>query len=114
MTDTAARPAAAGPVGTPQPNQAGAPVNRDPSDGGEDGVLRRSAVWTYGDVRHSFIDRHDYHGAFAPGYRKVKAPAKAAQGLSLLEVDHCVGNVALGDMDTFVNYYRDVFGFAQL
>ena len=49
-------------------------------DGGEDGTLRRSAVWTYGDVRHSFIDRRDYHGAFAPGYRKVKKPAPAAQG----------------------------------
>ena len=36
-------------------------------DGGEDGVLRRSAVWTYGEVRHSFIDRRDYHGVFAPG-----------------------------------------------
>ncbi len=83
-------------------------------DGGEDGVLRRSAVWTYGDVRHSFVDRRDYHGVFAPGYRKVKNPARAAQGLSLLEVDHCVGNVALGDMNTFVDYYRDVFGFAQL
>jgi 4-hydroxyphenylpyruvate dioxygenase len=83
-------------------------------DDGEDGVLRRSAVWTYGDVRHSFIDRRDYHGAFAPGYRRVKKPAKAAGGLSLLEVDHCVGNVALGDMNTFVDYYRDVFGFAQL
>ncbi|HKF86404.1 MAG TPA: 4-hydroxyphenylpyruvate dioxygenase [Candidatus Limnocylindrales bacterium] len=83
-------------------------------DGGEDGVLRRSAVWTYGEVRHSFVDRRDYHGVFAPGYRKVKNPARAAQGLSLLEVDHCVGNVGLGEMNTFVDYYRDVFGFAQL
>jgi 4-hydroxyphenylpyruvate dioxygenase len=94
----------------------GARAAQDPVeiDGGEDGVLRRSAVRTYGDVRHSFIDRRDYHGVFAPGYRKVKHPARAAQGLSLLEVDHCVGNVALGDMNTFVDYYRDVFGFAQL
>jgi 4-hydroxyphenylpyruvate dioxygenase len=60
------------------------------------------------------VDRRDYHGVFAPGYRKVKNPARAAEGLSLLEVDHCVGNVALGDMNTFVDYYRDVFGFAQL
>jgi len=36
-------------------------------DGGEDGVLRRSAVGTYGEVRHSFVDRRDYHGVFAPG-----------------------------------------------
>jgi 4-hydroxyphenylpyruvate dioxygenase len=83
-------------------------------DGGQDGVLRRSTVGTYGSVRHSFVDRRDYHGAFAPGYRKVKKPAAAAKGLSLLEIDHCVGNVELGDMNTFVDYYRDVFGFSQL
>jgi 4-hydroxyphenylpyruvate dioxygenase len=83
-------------------------------DGGEDGILRRSAVYTYGEVRHSFIDRADYHGVFAPGFRKVKKPAAAAQGMSLLEIDHCVGNVELGDMNKYVDYYRDVFGFAQL
>ena len=82
--------------------------------GGEDGVLRRSAVHTYGDVLHSFIDRSDYHGVFAPGYRRVKRPAAAAGGLNLLEIDHCVGNVALGEMNRFVDFYRDVFGFAQL
>ena len=83
-------------------------------DAGDDGVYRKSAVRTYGEVIHSFIDRNDYHGVFAPGYRKVKKPAAAAQGLSLLEIDHCVGNVDLGDMNRFVDYYRDVFGFSQL
>ncbi|HEY8437417.1 MAG TPA: 4-hydroxyphenylpyruvate dioxygenase, partial [Candidatus Limnocylindrales bacterium] len=83
-------------------------------DGGEDGILRRSAVYTYGSVRHSFVDRSDYHGVFAPGFRKVKKPAPAAQGMNLLEIDHCVGNVELGDMNRFVDFYRDVFGFAQL
>ena len=83
-------------------------------DGGDDGILRRSAVRTYGDVIHSFVDRSDYHGAFAPGYRRIKRPPAAAAGLSLLEVDHCVGNVALGEMDRYVAYYRDVFGFSQL
>jgi 4-hydroxyphenylpyruvate dioxygenase len=83
-------------------------------DAGEDGTLRRSAVGTYGSVRHSFIERRDYHGAFLPGFRKIKKPARAATGLSLLEIDHCVGNVALGDMNKFVDFYRDVFGFAQL
>ena len=83
-------------------------------DGGEDGVLRRSAVNTYGEVRHSFVDRSDYHGVFAPGYRKIRKPARAAEGLSLIEIDHCVGNVELGDMNRFVDFYRDVFGFSQL
>ncbi len=83
-------------------------------DGGSDGALRRASIRTYGETLHSFVDRSAYHGAFAPGYRKVKSPARAAAGLSLLEVDHCVGNVGLGEMDTFVDFYRDVLGFAQL
>src|SRR6185295_5054559 len=66
------------------------------------------------EVLHSFVDRSGYSGAFAPGYRAVKSPARAAGGLSLLEVDHCVGNVGLGQMDEFVAFYRDVLGFAQL
>jgi 4-hydroxyphenylpyruvate dioxygenase len=83
-------------------------------DAREDGMLRRSAIHTYGEVIHSFIDRKDYHGVFAPGYRRIKEPAKAAQGLSLLEVDHCVGNVELGDMNRFVDFYKQVLGFSQL
>ncbi len=83
-------------------------------DGGQDGVLRKSAIHAYGEVLHSFVDRNAYNGVFAPGYRRVKAPARAAEGLSLAEVDHCVGNVELGEMDRFVDFYRDVLGFAQL
>jgi 4-hydroxyphenylpyruvate dioxygenase len=81
---------------------------------GEKGVLRRSAIHTYGEVLHSFIDRSDYHGTFAPGYHRITKPAAAATGQQLLEVDHCVGNVALGDMNRFVDFYRDVLGFSQL
>jgi 4-hydroxyphenylpyruvate dioxygenase len=81
---------------------------------GQKGVLRRSSIHTYGEVIHSFVDRSDYHGAFAPGYHRVRRPAPAATGQQLLEVDHCVGNVELGDMNRFVDFYRDVLGFSQL
>ncbi|HEY8772024.1 MAG TPA: 4-hydroxyphenylpyruvate dioxygenase [Candidatus Limnocylindria bacterium] len=81
---------------------------------GEKGVLRRSAIHTYGEVLHSFVDRSDYQGTFAPGYHRIAKPAAAATGQQLLEVDHCVGNVALGDMNKFVDFYRDVLGFSQL
>jgi len=81
---------------------------------GEKGVLRRSAIHTYGEVLHSFVDRSDYQGTFAPGYHRIARPAAAATGQQLLEVDHCVGNVALGDMNRFVDFYRDVLGFSQL
>ena len=81
---------------------------------GKKGVLRRSAIHTYGEVLHSFVDRSDYRGTFAPGYHRVTRPAPAATGQTLLEVDHCVGNVALGEMDRFVEFYRSVMGFSQL
>ena len=81
---------------------------------GEKGVLRRSAIHTYGEVLHSFVDRRDYHGTFAPGYRRIARSPAAATGQQLLEVDHCVGNVELGDMNRFVDFYRDVLGFSQL
>src|SRR5512141_1583054 len=54
---------------------------------GEKGVLRRSAIHTYGEVLHSFVDRSDYHGTFAPGYHRIARPAAAATGQQLLEVD---------------------------
>jgi len=74
------------------------------------GSIRRAAVATYGDTIHSFIDRSKYKGSFLPGYR-----ATGEQPLPgpLLYVDHVVGNVALGDMNKYVAYYRDVMGFSQ-
>ena len=49
-----------------------------------------------------------------PATGRSRRRPRAAEGLSLLEVDHCVGNVGLGEMDQFVDFYRDVLGFAQL
>ena len=76
----------------------------------DSGEIRRASVATYGDTVHSFIDRSKYRGLFAPGYKPTGG--KPADG-PLLYVDHIVGNVALGDMNKFVAYYRDVMGFAQ-
>ena len=56
----------------------------------------------------------DYHGVFAPGYRAVKAPPRAADGLSPARGRPLRRNVDLGEMDRFVDFYRDVLGFAQL
>jgi 4-hydroxyphenylpyruvate dioxygenase len=76
----------------------------------EKGEIRRAAVATYGDTIHSFVDRSKYRGDFMPGYRATGERPKPGP---LLYVDHVVGNVALGDMNKFVAYYRDVMGFAQ-
>jgi 4-hydroxyphenylpyruvate dioxygenase len=74
------------------------------------GEIRRASVATYGDTIHSFVDRSKYRGVFLPGYRATGELPKPGP---LLYVDHVVGNVALGDMNKFVAYYRDVMGFAQ-
>jgi len=76
----------------------------------EHGEIRRASVATYGDTIHSFIDRSKYKGPFLPGYRATGEEPKPGP---LLYVDHVVGNVALGDMNKFVAYYRDVMGFSQ-
>ena len=76
----------------------------------EFGSIRRASVATYGDTIHSFIDRSKYKGAFLPGYRATGEQPKPGP---LLYVDHVVGNVALGDMNKFVAFYRDVMGFSQ-
>jgi 4-hydroxyphenylpyruvate dioxygenase len=77
----------------------------------ESGVLRSAAIHTYGEVLHVFVDRDHYQGVFAPTYRSLKLPAEPA---GLAAVDHIVGNVQLGQMNYWVNYYHQVMGFRQL
>jgi 4-hydroxyphenylpyruvate dioxygenase len=62
-------------------------------------------------VLHVFVDRRDYKGPFAPGY---KALDYAAEDAGLASVDHIVGNVQLGKMEHWVNFYHRVMGFRQL
>jgi 4-hydroxyphenylpyruvate dioxygenase len=75
------------------------------------GVLRTAAIRTYGEVLHVFVDRADYRGPFAPGYRPLDVPADSA---GLAAIDHVVGNVQLGKMNEWVRYYHEVMGFRQL
>ena len=77
----------------------------------DNGILRTAAIRTYGEVVHVFVDRADYGGAFAPGYEPFELEAESA---GLAAVDHVVGNVQLGKMDEWVNFYHRVMGFRQL
>jgi 4-hydroxyphenylpyruvate dioxygenase len=77
----------------------------------EFGELRTAAIRTYGEVLHVFVDRSAYGGPFAPTYRPLHLPAEPA---GLAAVDHIVGNVQLGKMNTWVNFYHQVMGFRQL
>ena len=74
----------------------------------EHGTVRRAAVHTYGDTIHSLISYKDYKGPFLPGY--TAAPI-AADDCGILRIDHIVGNVELGKMQYWADYYTRVFGF---
>ena len=76
----------------------------------EFGAVRHSAIKTYGDTIHSFYSFRDYKGPFLPGY---VARDVAGQGVGLLRVDHMVGNVELGKMEFWADWYSKVLGFAR-
>jgi 4-hydroxyphenylpyruvate dioxygenase len=76
-----------------------------------DGEVRTSAIGIYGDTIHTFVERKNYRGAFLPGYRAVPGPDPLARPVGLKYVDHCVGNVELGKMNAWVDFYMNVMGF---
>jgi 4-hydroxyphenylpyruvate dioxygenase len=97
-----------------------AAVERGATSAGEPVVLRDeegevviAAIHTYGDTIHSLVERRNYRGTFLPGFRPVESRFNPAP-VGLLHVDHCVGNVELGRMNTWVKFYEDVMGFRNL
>ncbi len=92
----------------------------------EYGVLRYSAIRAYGDTLIKFVDRSDYKGAFAPGFTARHASDYAngvdereqghgrVTGFGLKHIDHIVGNVELGAMNRWVDFFADSMGFSQL
>ena len=92
----------------------GARSVREPSEAtDEHGTVRTATIAAYGDTLHTFVERAGYDGAFMPGY--VAAPVNSHTGdAGLLAIDHIVGNVELGAMDTWVKFYEDVFGMTEM
>jgi 4-hydroxyphenylpyruvate dioxygenase len=72
------------------------------------GAIRHAAIQTYGDTIHSFISYQDYRGPFLPGYATRDVPGQSA---GILRVDHVVGNVELGRMNEWADWYSRVLGF---
>jgi 4-hydroxyphenylpyruvate dioxygenase len=87
----------------------GAKVSSEPRDiSDENGTIRHAAIHTYGDTIHSLISYKDYNGTFLPNFTEQNLVGKDV-GIQL--VDHIVGNVELGKMNDWCDYYRDVLGF---
>lgn len=79
----------------------------------EFGSVKMASIHTYGETIHTFVERKNYKGLFLPGYKKRDAFIKA-EPVGFKYVDHCVGNVELGDMNKWVKFYEDVMGFKLL
>jgi 4-hydroxyphenylpyruvate dioxygenase len=77
----------------------------------EHGTIRFATIATYGETLHTFVDRSDYEGPFMPGFA---ARDRSAGDVGLLAIDHIVGNVELGAMETWVKFYEDVFGMTEM
>jgi 4-hydroxyphenylpyruvate dioxygenase len=78
----------------------------------EHGTVKLATIATYGETLHTFVQRDGYGGAFMPGYMRRDVPELPDTGL--LAIDHVVGNVELGAMETWVKFYEDVFGMTEM
>ena len=105
-----------------QARKAGATVLEEPHDlTDEHGTVRVAAIATYGETRHTLVQRtvgdRAYAGPYLPGYlaasstfvKREGAPKRLFQAL-----DHIVGNVELGKMDEWVGFYNKVMGFVNM
>jgi len=79
----------------------------------DQGEIVVAAFKIYGDTIHSLVERKNYRGLFMPGFVAVK-PHYNPAGVGLKYVDHCVGNVELGKMNEWVEFYAHVMGFRNL
>ncbi|MCW2643101.1 MAG: 4-hydroxyphenylpyruvate dioxygenase [Dactylosporangium sp.] len=83
----------------------------------DNGTVRIAAIATYGETRHTLVERSRYTGAFLPGFisRPPMVERDAAQPKRFFQaVDHVVGNVELGRMDEWVEFYKRVMGFTNM
>jgi len=79
----------------------------------ENGHVVRSGIHTYGDTVHIFVERSNYNGVFLPGYKEWKSDYNPTDA-GLKFIDHMVGNVGWNEMNTWVDFYARIMGFAQL
>ncbi len=77
------------------------------------GEVIKASIKTYGDTIHTFVERKNYSGVFLPGFEKWESEYNpGTKGLKY--IDHMVGNVELGQMNKWANFYANTMGFANL
>ncbi|MFE1044847.1 4-hydroxyphenylpyruvate dioxygenase [Streptomyces olivaceus] len=80
----------------------------------EHGTVVLAAIATYGETRHTLVERTSYDGPYLPGYAAAKPMVAPPEQRVFQAVDHCVGNVELGRMNEWVGFYNKVMGFTNM
>ncbi|MEY3083970.1 MAG: 4-hydroxyphenylpyruvate dioxygenase [Bacteroidota bacterium] len=78
----------------------------------EFGEVVRAGIYTYGETVHMFVERKNYKGIFLPGFQPWESDYNPTP-VGLKFIDHMVGNVGWGEMNTWVKWYEDVMGFVN-
>jgi len=78
----------------------------------EFGEVVRAGIYTYGETVHMFVERENYNGVFTPGFKAWESDYNP-EPVGLKYIDHMVGNVGWGQMNTWVKWYEDVMGFVN-
>jgi 4-hydroxyphenylpyruvate dioxygenase len=92
----------------------GATVVEEPHDVTDEfGTVRIAAIATYGETRHTLVNRTQYSGPYLPGY-VARTSARPKKKRIFQALDHVVGNVELGAMDEWVDFYNRVLGFTNM
>ena len=78
------------------------------------GRVELAAIGTYGENLHTFVNRSAYEGVYLPGYVSTLGNGAVREGVGLRAVDHVVGNVELGRMNRWVEYYEQTMGFTEM
>ena len=80
----------------------------------EQGRVELATIGTYGDTVHTFVNRSEYAGPYLPGYVSLAPNGQPGGGVGLVAIDHVVGNVELGRMNHWVDFYERVFGMTNI
>ncbi len=92
----------------------GATVLEEPHDVSDEfGTVRMAAIATYGETRHTLVNRTHYTGPYLPGY-VARSSTRPKKKRIFQALDHVVGNVELGAMDQWVDFYNRVLGFTNM
>ncbi|MEV5957811.1 4-hydroxyphenylpyruvate dioxygenase [Streptomyces sp. NPDC051987] len=80
----------------------------------ENGTVVLAAIATYGETRHTLVERTGYDGPYLPGFVAASPIVEPPARRTFQAVDHCVGNVELGRMNEWVGFYHRVMGFTNM